>query len=167
MSQRALNTRNNMTIMQWLTCLVSPLLVTNEPMLSTRKLSTPRVQKHRAEKQRRREKRLAQARRRNEKRRDEKRRRATQNAASENVAPAAAPPKKRRRRGAASPKLSASERRDAVAALEVTCRRVPRRPTPSGAAVPTTALLIEPMWLEPIFAGEKTIELRPTNSLKR
>ena len=65
-----------MTIMQWLTCLVSPLLVTNEPMLSTRKLSTPRVQKHRAEKQRRREKRLAQARRRNE-----KRRRATQNAA--------------------------------------------------------------------------------------
>ena len=72
-SQRALNTRNNMTIMQWLTCLVSPLLVTNEPMLSTRKLSTPRVQKHRAEKQRRREKRLAQARRRNEKRRDAKR----------------------------------------------------------------------------------------------
>ena len=151
-----------MTIMQWLTCLVSPLLVTNEPMLSTRKLSTPRVQKHRAEKQRRREKRLAQARRRNE-----KRRRATQNAAPENVAPAAAPPKKRRRRGAAFRKLSASEHRDAVAALEATCRRVPRRPTPSGAAVPSTALLIEPTWLTPIMTGDKTVELRSINSLKR
>ena len=42
--------------------------------------------------------------------------------------------------------------------MEVRAAACPR-PTPSGAAVPTTALLIEPMWLEPIFAGEKTIEL--------
>ena len=76
-------------------------------------------------------------------------------------------PQSNRRRGAAKPKLSASERRDAVAALEAACDSVQQRPTPSGAAVPSTALLIEPTWLTPIMTGDKTVELRSINSLKR
>ncbi|CAH0375728.1 unnamed protein product [Pelagomonas calceolata] len=63
--------------------------------------------------------------------------------------------------------MSASARADALAALEAACRRVPRRPTPSAAAVPTTALLILPEWLTPIMTGEKTVELRAISSLKR
>ena len=122
MSQRALNTRNNMTIMQWLTCLVSPLLVTNEPMLSTRKVSTPRVQKHRAEKQRRREKRLAERRPRN---RSAAMRSAAAPPRMQPRRTSLRPPRPRRKRAAARPtQLSAS--RDA-GALEATCRRVPRR----------------------------------------
>ena len=58
-------------------------------------------------------------------------------------------------------------RADALAALEAACRRVPRRPTPSAVAVPTTALLILPEWLTPIMTGEKTVELRAISSLKR
>jgi len=76
-------------------------------------------------------------------------------------------PQSNRRRGAAKPKLSASERRDAVAALEAACDSVQRRPTPSVDAVPLTALLIEPTWLTPIMTGDKTVELRSINSLKR
>lgn len=54
-----------------------------------------------------------------------------------------------------------------VPVKKAACRRVPTRPTPSAAAVPTTALLILPEWLTPIMTGEKTVELRAFTSLKR